>query len=133
MNHLIIYDEGIIHNSGFGSEEESSPVLKNHIYNETGVIPIGMIYCYMSGEEYFKRRKARITQGKGIFSDRNLNDKELNRLCYRSLKSAEDTVRVLKKYEVQVLELDTGNSIMDNAKKAHEFIKSFQCDTTNEP
>lgn len=127
LDKLVIYEEGIIHNSSaFRDDKKASIVLKNHKNLGTSAIPIGIVHCYMDEEEYFKRRKDRISQGKGIFLDRTLSDNDLKELCQRSLKSAKEKIEVLKNYNVQVLELDMENPIKDNARKAHDFINAFQ-------
>jgi hypothetical protein len=129
LNNIIVYDEGIIHNnSAFRSIEKSGKVLDNHIRKNTNVVPVGIIYCYMNLERYIKRRKERIIKGNGIFLDRKLNNFELEDLCRESLKSAKDKINVLRLYKVPVLEIDMEEPVIDNAKKAYEFINGFQYD-----
>ncbi len=126
IDDLVVFDESIIHNSAdFSDEEKVGIIFKNHKILKTSVIPVGVVHCYMDKLEYLERRKNRISEGRGISLDRTLKHKELEDLCYRSLKSAEEKIKVLKNYNIEILELNMEEPVSDNAKKAYYFINKL--------
>ena len=123
---LIVFDESIIKNSSVFSDEEKVKILfKNHKELKTIVIPIGIVYCFLDKKKYLERRKNRILEGKGTFIDRTLKYKELERLWYRELKVTEDKIKVLKNYNIEILELNMEDLVSNNAKKAYDFINKL--------
>jgi hypothetical protein len=127
LDNLVVYDDSIIHNTlKFGDQDRSSDVFKNHKNSDTGVIPIGVVHCYINEEIYIKRREGRIIQGDGTVLDRTKNDDELAQLCRRALKSAADKINVLKNHRIPVLEVDMANSVKDNAEMVYDFINKLQ-------
>lgn len=127
FNNLLVYDEGIIHNNdAFKNEKICGEFIQKNIQQKTNIIPSGIIYCFINdGSVYLKRRIERIKKGNGIFLERQLNNKEIELLCSRSLKSANNKVNILKKYNIPILEIDMSNPIEDNAKKVYKFISGF--------
>lgn len=120
---LVTFHDGIIHvSSAFSYEEKVKMIFENHKKLETSLIPVGVVYCYLDKIECLERRKKRINEGKGASGERGLTNKELKEICHRSLKVAEDKIRVLKNYNIEVLELNMEDSVQDNTKKAYDFI-----------
>lgn len=128
INNLLVYDEGIIHNNeAFINEKLCGEFIKKNIQLKTNIIPSGIIYCFINNESvYLKRRIERIKKGNGVFFERQLNNKEIELLCSRSLKSANDKVNIFRKYSIPILEIDMSNPIEDNAKEAYKFISEFK-------
>ena len=123
---LIVFHDSIIHNSSaFSNKGKVEIIFKNHEILKTSVIPMGIVYCYLDKAKCLERRKTRICQGNGTLLERTLKHKELEDLCYRSLKSAEEKIKVLKNYNIEVLELNMKAPVSVNAKKAYDFINKL--------
>ncbi len=123
---LVAFHDSIIHVSqAFNVEEKVKTIFENHRILKTSLIPVGIVYCYLDKVKCLERRKKRINEGKGSLGERTLKNKELKELNHRSLKVAEDKIKVLKNYNIEILELNMEDSVQDNAKKAYNFINKL--------
>ena len=123
VDSLVVFDEGIIKNSSVFSDEERVKFLfDNHRKLETSLMPVGIVYCYLDRIKYLERRKNRIREGKAPFFDINLKFKELEGSCFGTLKVTEDKIKMLKNYNIKILELNMEAPVSVNAKKAYDFI-----------
>ncbi len=124
---LVVFDESIIKNAPmFSDEEKVKTIFENHKKLQTSLIPAGIVYCYLDRIKYLERRKNRIHEGGAPFFDRIVNDdKKLEKACLRSLKSAEEKIKVLKNYNIEILELNMEALVSVNAKKAYDFINKL--------
>lgn len=126
VDDFVVFDESIIHNSSaFSDAKKIELIFKNHEKLKTGVIPKRLIYCFLEEERYLERRKNRIREGKGTLVERTLKQQELKIFCYRSLKYAEEKIKVLKNYNIEILELNMEEPVSDNAKQAYDFINNL--------
>ncbi len=129
-NALILYDDGIIHNLSVFSDEVASVKIYDHsLQNETGIVPVGVIYCYTSLQENLRRRNIRISQNKGTVIERSLEDGILKDQCIESLRSASCKAQILQSYGVEVKKIDTSESLRKNAEMATTFIRDLHFNT----
>ena len=120
---LVAFHDGIIHvSSEFNDEERVKTIFQNHRILKTSLIPVGVVYCYLDKIKCLERRKKRINEGKGTWGERTIKNIELKELCNRSLKVALDKIKVLRNYNIEVLELNMEEPVSVNAKKAYNFI-----------
>lgn len=127
LNDLVIYDEGIFsHNLSFCSDEKTKEFFVKNL-NNTSIVPVGFIYCYMKEpEKYFHRRRQRIKNGKRRTKDALLNDIQLRELCRKSFNNAEQQMEVLRNHNIPILKINTDKPAEQNADSVYQFIRSFQ-------
>ncbi|NLN86083.1 MAG: hypothetical protein GX133_00485 [Syntrophomonadaceae bacterium] len=123
LNEVVVFDDGLIHNTpGFSEEDRFRAILANHANNGTSVIPTGIVYCIMNEKSYLERRKGKIRQGRGTARERTLNDEQLERSCHQFLKSSHGKISLLRKYGIPGLEIDMDDPIKENAQTVYEYI-----------
>lgn len=127
LDNLLVYDEGFVHFcSMYGNKEKSGKIINKHILGKMGTFPLGIVYCYTTTKENVKRRKNRVQQGNGNVMERTLNHSELTDLCHRSIVLTDNKIKVLKNYDIEILEINMENPIKDNAKQVYDFLKKFE-------
>jgi len=129
VNDTIVYHDGIIHNnSGIQNYSDYNEKVCKKPKVSNKINPIGVIYCKLSLDDNFNRRKHRIanSKNKGTIVERNLNDKELYDLCERSLASTERKANVMKSAGIPVLVIDTSLNTQENVNQIFRFIRDVQ-------
>ena len=120
----IIYEEGLLqHNPGI-TELTSFQQIKYSEENKFQ-LPVAVVYCKLSVEENYKRRKNRIAQGKGTQNEREKSDKDLLDLCTRMNDRISRRVEVLKAIGIPILEVDMSSDLSKNVEKVNSFINGI--------
>jgi hypothetical protein len=125
-NDLVVYDDGIIHNtSDFGDESSFYFMTQKNPNIITEILPQGVVFCELDAKEIYSRRKLRIYEGKGTILESNLNDEDLKRICKKSIESSSKKVILLEKYNVPVLKINMKVSTSKNIEMIQQFINKF--------
>ncbi len=123
---IIFSDAGILmHNQGIADEKAYRKILSQNPSFTHKINPTGIVYCKLSAETSFRRRKHRISSGVVRDIEIDLGDKELLASCKMSLESAEKKANVMKSLGVPVLEIDVAENTSKNTESVLEFIRSF--------
>lgn len=126
-NQLVVYDDGLIHNSEGLLESKAFRRLvqeKDTLLNQ--ILPEGAIFCELSREEVFYRRKKRVTSGQGTMLEQHLSDEKLWEDCKRSLRESRKTIDLLEELDIPVLKIDMKREEEENIQKIHHFLREME-------
>lgn len=120
-HNFIVHHDGIIHNIGSISPDTNNNDLQE-ILTAYGVNAI--VYCTLSADEAFSRRKKRIKDSKGTFIERDLSDHDLMTKCQNSVESARKKAETLRDAGIPIIEINMSREIpiLDNAQKVISFL-----------
>ena len=126
INQTIVYHDGIIHNNaGINDLTKYQKIICVDPYIYNIITPKGVVYCKLSLEDNFNRRKKRISEGNATSLEKGLDDEKLYKLCERSQIAAQKKVAVMKSAQVPVLEVDTTQFSEENIEAALQFIRAI--------
>lgn len=126
FNDVVLFDDGILHNySGTFFSEDLDEIFSMRGSKER-ILPSAAIFCNISEEGVFARRKKRIKEGKGTFLEVGLNDFQLRMLCKTSQKKYFDKILFLKKQNIPTLELDMLQPLDENIITGLNFIEKLK-------
>lgn len=125
-NSLILYDDGIVHNTiGLLNEEYFNLMItKNHKILDY-VLPQAVIFCELNIEDNIKRRKQRIANGKGTCFETNLSHDKIVQICQKSISNSNNKISLLKKYNIPILKINMNDPVKINVKIVNEFISEI--------
>jgi GTPase SAR1 family protein len=125
-NPIIVYDDGIIHNS-FGLTDE---IKFRELSNKNPslikrLLPQGAVFCELSLEDNLYRRKRRIAEGKGTILENQLTDEELIDICKESIQASEKVIDIFERHSIPVLKLNMNDSSKKNIQLFNQFIDNY--------
>lgn len=123
---LIVYDDGIIHNTeGITNEKFFNEMVQSNSKILEKILPDGVVFCELSEIENYKRRKSRIVQGKGTMIENNLSDQQLKDLCHTSMEESKETIAILEAFSIPVLRINMDDDFEKNIDIVNEFIRKI--------
>lgn len=126
-NPIIVYDDGIIHNSvGLTDETRFRELSNKNPSLLKRLLPQGVVFCELSLDDNLNRRKRRIAEGKGTILENQLTDEELIDICKESIETSEKIIDIFKRHSIPILRLNMNNSTKGNVKLFNQFIESYK-------
>ncbi|MDD3771594.1 MAG: AAA family ATPase [Weeksellaceae bacterium] len=120
-NSLIVSDEGILHNFQFSLLElykENQDLFYDFLKNRK------VIYCFSSKEQIVEQIQKREKEtGRIVAHHKGKSKDELLKLVEKELKEKDEFIKIIKRFNISILEINTQNSFEKNNRKISEFIK----------
>ena len=123
---LVVYDDGLIHNSyAVNDESKFDNLLNKNPSLIEKVLPQGGVFCELSAVDNLSRRKSRISNGRGHLLEIQQDDDQLYKFCEESIRISNQIISIFEKYGIPVLRLDMNESNEKNIALFNQFIETF--------
>lgn len=126
IDSVIVYDDGIIHNSyATNNESKFHELVERNPSVLSTILPQGAVYCDLNLLDNIERRKKRIATGKGTILEIQQEEEQLYRISEESLLVSKRTISIFEKYKIPVLHLNMADPSEKNVTLFNQFIKGF--------
>jgi len=126
FEHVVLYDESLFKNNmWFFNTEDYRALITARTNHQSCENPDLIVYCDLSIEETFRRRKERIAKRNRKDQESLMNDDNLMRSCQKMRLFTESKVKALKENDINVLTLDMTQDLFVNTNKVIDSLRKF--------